>query len=114
MEVEWLMTAPHPWKRAHRSGYDDNRVGWRWHAVPPPFPLSTRAQSDRTQSLCGVRPRHGWSADLFADELCERCRLKALKLGIEIPTGLIRSVVAEYKQRKALEKRSEGQTTPSP
>jgi hypothetical protein len=107
VNVDWLMTAPHPWKRAHVHGADEGRIGWRWHAVPPAYPLSTRAPNDRTPALCGLRPAHGWAADLFADEMCEHCRKAALKAGIELPDWLQRSTMAVYRERKRDERSSD-------
>lgn len=90
---DWCMTEPHPWKRSHTHGADAGRVGWRWHAV-------ALGEDKRPVALCGLRPAHGWGADLFADEMCERCRVKALKQGIPLPSWLRRSIPASYKEQR--------------
>lgn len=94
--MDWLMTNPHPWKRSHTHGADDGRIGWRWHAIANP----TKPEGvDRRPAMCGLRPAHGWGGDLFADEMCERCRKAAMKEGIELPDWLQRSTMAVYKEQ---------------
>lgn len=97
MTVEWMMTEPHPWKRAHVHGADQGRLGWRWHAVP------ASDEGKRRPALCGLRPSHGWGGDIFANEMCERCRLAVIRRGIALPDWLERSSVAEYKERRKAE-----------
>lgn len=95
----WAMTNPNPRRRPHTCSADDGRIGWRWHCVPD----FDEAKDKRARALCGLRPRHGWGGDLFADEMCERCRVIAVRMGLQMPDGLRRSGLAEYKEeRRAL------------
>lgn len=91
MLFAWGTTLPHPTKKAHRHGADDGQVGWKLHA----FPVEEDGTHEkRAQSLCGLRPRHGWGLDLFIDERCTRCdaimdrREKAGDDFIDIPAKL--------------------------
>lgn len=106
----WFMTAPHPWKRAHAHSADDGRIGWRWHAVPAAFMSDGQGgqvEHKRRPALCGLRPAHGWGGDIFSDEMCERCRIKAEATGFPFMDGLQRSVLAAEKERlRALGDRS--------
>ncbi len=90
----WRMTNPHPTRPAHTHSADDGRVGWRHHYVP-------RDVDSKGKALCGLRPRHGWGSDLFADELCERCRVIAVRLNIPIEDGLKRAGIFEHREWKA-------------
>jgi len=78
MKYEWATTAPHPTKRAHRTGMDQGQIGWRLHLISMP-------SDDETPSLCGLTPRHGWALDMFIDATCARCVSKATKLKVNIP-----------------------------
>lgn len=67
---QWLTTAPNP--RSAATGCDAGQRGWKLHAV--------KAQEGdkftdlgRRVALCGMRPRHGWSLDLFVEDRCSRC-----------------------------------------
>ena len=69
-EWQWLSTGPNP--RTAATGPDAGQRGWRLHAV--------RADEDATfdsirarRSACGLRPRHGWSLDLFIEQRCAGC-----------------------------------------
>ncbi len=46
-------------------------VGTTESENPPPYKHRT--------SLCGVRPGHGWSLDLFIEEPCTRCQAAMAK-----------------------------------
>lgn len=88
-------TAPHPWKRGHTHGADDGQIGWRLHYVdltqgPVLEPRRHRYGGDtgpinKSPSLCGLIPKHGWGLDAFIDRPCSRCVARAKKLGIELP-----------------------------
>lgn len=75
---EWLTTAPHPWKKAHRCEADQGQVGWRTHCV-------VGGSDGRQAALCGLRPAHGWACDLFIEEPCVRCYNAAKAQGLSIP-----------------------------
>lgn len=77
--IQWLTTAPNP--LSHRgtpfwSEYDQGQRGWRMHAVRADE-SETLPQVGRRIALCGLRPAHGWDADLFINRKCNRCRKKA-------------------------------------
>lgn len=74
--AHWLTTAPNP----HVPGYgpDAGQRGWKLHAVD--HPGETFAEMRRLPALCGLRPAHGWSLDLFIQDKCTRCVAKAAKI----------------------------------
>lgn len=78
---EWLTTAPHPWKKAHREGHDQNQVGWRAHCI-------VGATDGRQAALCGLCPAHGWACDLFIEEPCARCYNAAKARGLSVPSEM--------------------------
>ena len=63
-------------------GYDAGRTAWKFHAVMA-NPEQRFVEMENKTSACGLRPRYGWTLDLFMDEddavagKCMRC-LKAL------------------------------------
>jgi hypothetical protein len=69
-DVQWLTSRPSG--RAHTCGADRGQTGWRLHAVEA-AKSETFADIGARVALCGLRPRHGWSLDLFIDEKCKRC-----------------------------------------
>lgn len=95
-KVDWLMTNPNPWRKPHTCSADDGRIGWRHHAVLD----FDETKDKRAKALCGLRPRHGWGGDLFADEMCENCRKAAIRLGVPFEDGLQRSTRHEYRDMK--------------
>lgn len=70
----WFTTAPHPWKRAHRHGFDQGQVGWKLHAAPMVHDREDYDEGFRPQALCGLSPRHGWGLDMFIEDECSRCQ----------------------------------------
>lgn len=76
----WLTTAPNP--RSRNTGWDAGQRGWRLHYVERTevWPFGAH----RGAALCGLRPAHGWSLDLFIDQPCERCAKRATERGIVI------------------------------
>lgn len=79
MNVQWLNTNPSG--RSHTHSADDGRTGWRFHAVEA-TDKTTLKEIERKAALCGLRPRNGWTIDLFMDEKarCKRCVRKLEKL----------------------------------
>lgn len=75
MTIQWLTSAANP--RAPATGFDAGQRGWKLHAVNGEASESFAAVRSRV-AACGLRPRHGWSLDLFIEDKCERC-LKALR-----------------------------------
>lgn len=73
-KIQWLTTKPSG--RAHTHGADAGQTGWRLHAVEADDKDSIISCYYKA-ALCGLRPRHGWSLDLFIDEPCKRCLKKA-------------------------------------
>lgn len=73
--MAWLTTAPSP--RSPDTGHDAGQRGWRMHAVPAAESETLSGVGGR-RAACGLRPRHGWGADLFIERKCERC-LAALR-----------------------------------
>lgn len=73
-EYQWVTTAPHPWKRAHRDGWDQGQIGWKLHAV------ILHKTDRRLRALCGLRPAHAWGLDLFIEDKCKRCEKRMAKL----------------------------------
>lgn len=73
--IHWLTTMPHP--KSAATGFDAGQRGWRLHAVEAPehFKFSELNIISRS-AICGVRPNHGWSLDLFIDRKCARCERK--------------------------------------
>lgn len=47
-------------------------TGWKLHAVEASDDASL-TEIGRRRALCGLRPRHGWTVDLFIEERCQRC-----------------------------------------
>jgi hypothetical protein len=74
--IHWVTTNPNP--RVRATGYDAGQRGWRLHALEAEE-KATFSGVGKQRSLCGLRPRHGWSLDLFIEEKCARC---AKKLGL--------------------------------
>jgi hypothetical protein len=72
MSVKWLTTAPNP--RSPATGVDAGQRGWKLHAVDTP--LNSFREIGKMQALCGCRPAHGWSLDMFIEDKCERCLAK--------------------------------------
>lgn len=74
----WLTTAPNP--RSAATGYNAGQNGWALHLVESDATeFSALGKGPKAvRSLCGLRPRHGWSLDMFIDAKCERC-VAALK-----------------------------------
>jgi hypothetical protein len=68
--IEWLTTEPNP--RSPTTGFDAGQVGWKLHAVYC-REGTTFGEIGRRPALCGLRPRWGWSLDMFIDERCKRC-----------------------------------------
>ena len=76
-KVHWLTTAPNP--RAPAAGYDAGQRGWRLHAVVADDSQAFKELgrgANVAPSACGLRPRHGWSLDLFIEDKCARCLRK--------------------------------------
>lgn len=74
--IHWLTTAPNP--KSPATGYDAGQRGWRLHAVEAPDNFKFSEFNATTHpALCGVRPAHGWSLDMFIDRRCVRCERKA-------------------------------------
>lgn len=73
---QWLNTGFNP--RASPFGFDAGRTGWKFHAVQS-SPKQTFGSLENKTAACGMRPRHGWTLDLFMDEddevagKCVRC-----------------------------------------
>lgn len=86
--IVFCTTSPNP--RVHVRGYDCGQNGWKLHAVYG-LPLDSFASLGRSRALCGVRPRHGWSLDLFIEDPCLKCIAKALILGLEIDKDILYS-----------------------
>lgn len=74
--IHWLTTKPNPYKIS--LGYDCGQKGWRLHAIESDE--TTFSGLGRQRTLCGLRPRWGWSLDLFIEKKCARC---AKKLGLK-------------------------------
>jgi hypothetical protein len=66
-----LTTQPNPQTPA--TGHDAGQRGWRLHAVKP-------GAGRYRAAACGLRPRHGWSLDLFIDDRCKRGEAALLKI----------------------------------
>ncbi len=77
MDIQWLTTEPNP--KSSTKGFNAGQVGWKLHAV---YGKETQLFSDigRKKSLCGLRPRHGWSLDLFIEDKCKKCQRAFEKL----------------------------------
>jgi hypothetical protein len=60
-----------PSGRAHVSGWDEGRTGWKRHIV--------RDSKRDTPAMCGLNPALGWGGDLFEDgmDICKRCLVAA-------------------------------------
>lgn len=69
-KYRWLTTLPNP--RRPATGHDAGVTGWKLHAVEA---SETDKFTDlgRMTALCGLRPRHGWSLDLFIEDECQKC-----------------------------------------
>lgn len=72
--IQWLTTRSSG--KSHTHSADDGQTGWRLHAVPAQ-PSQRLTGIGRVRALCGLRPRRGWGLDLFIDEKCRRCALRA-------------------------------------
>lgn len=70
---QWLTTAPNP--RSAATGHDAGQRGWKLHAVRAAANAKFADLRGRV-ALCGVRPRHGWSLDMFVEQKCARCAAK--------------------------------------
>jgi hypothetical protein len=75
MPIQWLTTDHNP--RARRTGWDAGNTGWKLHAVEA-GDLEKFSEIGGRTALCGLRPRWGWSLDLFVDEKCKRCEKKVV------------------------------------
>jgi hypothetical protein len=78
-KIQWFTTAPNP--RSRSTGYDAGQRGWRLHAVMAGDHQKFSELRYGYPGLCGVRPRHGWSLDLFIDAKCVRCVKKTREMG---------------------------------
>ena len=65
----WLTTTPNP--RTSATGVDAGQRGWKLHAVKTAS--DSFKEISKLNALCGLRPAHGWSLDLFIDDRCSRC-----------------------------------------
>lgn len=70
MTFQWLTTSPNP--RSPATGVDAGQRGWRLHAVQAET-TDTFMSIGRAVAACGLRPRHGWSLDMFITDRCKRC-----------------------------------------
>lgn len=68
-DIKWLTTAPNP--RTPATGVNAGQRGWRLHAVATKSEKFSEIGGER--ALCGIRPAHGWSLDMFIEDKCERC-----------------------------------------
>lgn len=67
--MQWLTTAPNP--RSPATGFDAGQRGWKLHAVETDS--DSFEEIRRVSAICGLRPAHGWSLDLFIEDKCQRC-----------------------------------------
>ena len=78
---QWLVAA---WKPHANQPH-----AWKLHCVDFGSyiyqSILTGHKLDRSKALCGMRPRYGWGGDLFIDECCERCAVKAIAMGLPPP-----------------------------
>jgi|SRR5581483_419184 len=75
--LQWFTTQANP--RRPATGYDAGQTGWKLHTF-----FTDKSQFHELKgstALCGLRPPHGWSLDLFIQDKCLRCMSKALGLG---------------------------------
>lgn len=70
-KIHWLTTAPNP--RSPATGSDAGQRGWKLHAVNADDDIGPRA------AACGLKPRHGWSLDMFIKDKCCKCSAARLK-----------------------------------
>lgn len=102
----WFVTSPNP--RSPTTGYDAGQRGWRLHAVLLNGGEPSKGV-ERRPALCGLRPRHGWGADLFIDTECGRCsdamarRVAAGDVFVDLPA----KIYAEHQARRAAEEAAE-------
>lgn len=84
MRLHWFTTLPNqsPFHKAHTHGADDGQIGWKLHAVVADG-SETFANIGKRRALCGLRPRHGWSMDLFIEDKCKRCLAKVAAMGAD-------------------------------
>ena len=68
---QWLTTAPNP--RSPATGHDAGQRGWRLHAVQATA-TNQFSEIGKRRALCGLRPAHGWSLDLYIEDRCVRCQ----------------------------------------
>jgi hypothetical protein len=68
---EWLTTAPNP--RSSATGVNAGQTGWKRHFLEVPSSSETFERLGLRRAICGVRPMHGWSSDLFIEDRCQRC-----------------------------------------
>lgn len=85
---QWLTTAPNP--RSSSQGPDAGQRGWKLHAVEAKD-TTTFGSLKGHAALCGMRPRHGWSLDMFIEDRCQRCervlaRKTVLAMTIQLET----------------------------
>lgn len=79
MARQWLTTAPNP--RSSAKGFDAGQRGWRLHSVIA-ADTETFDQVKGRLSACGLRPRHGWSLDMFIKDRCKHCERALLERGL--------------------------------
>lgn len=101
--TQWLTTAPNP--RAPQYGADQGQRGWRQHAVKAANTETFAEMATReARALCGLLPNHGWSIDLFANEMakCKRCERKAVQPGDgEVGSAEAREAFNERTKRRS-------------
>lgn len=71
MHIQWLTTYaknPGPWQS-----------GWKLHAIAAQDTEKLEDTKGRV-AACGLRPRHGWSIDLFINVKCKKCVKKIANL----------------------------------
>lgn len=92
--LQWLTTKPSG--RAHTHSADDGQTGWRVHAVmADPQKRLENLGKGRTAiaAACGLRPRNGWSMDLFIEDKCKRC-----ESALAVPSQPAEPVCAECQE----------------
>ncbi len=79
---QWLTTEPNP--RSPATGFDAGQRGWKMHYVAGVGNEDTLPIKGK-RAACGLRPRHGFSLDLFIEDKCQRCE-RALLKAVAMPT----------------------------